>query len=298
MTHPDPSFPAKILLFGEYTVLLGGEALAVPSALFSGHWADGGTAEQQQQLREWAAYLQKTAMDGLIPADMLDMAQFKAALASGRYFASSIPTGYGAGSSGALCAGLLHTFGKAPGDASLTELKKWLGVMESFFHGSSSGFDPLISYVNQPLLVKADGQIQPVADSPAAFKLFLLDTGIPRQTGPLVAQFKSWCADPYFERRCREELGTFNAAAIEAWLMGEASELWPAFHEISWFQWRYLKPLIPAAIHDLWLEGVSGSDFKLKLCGAGGGGFMLGIWNAVEPLPEKIQAFPVYAVGM
>ncbi len=34
-----PSFPAKLLLFGEHTVNLGSHALAVPLPLFSGKWA-------------------------------------------------------------------------------------------------------------------------------------------------------------------------------------------------------------------------------------------------------------------
>jgi mevalonate kinase len=36
-----------------------------------------------------------------------------------------------------------------------------------------------------------------------------------------------------------------------------------------------MKEMIPVQIQSLWEEGINTEKFSLKLCGAGGGGFML-----------------------
>jgi mevalonate kinase len=37
--------------------------------------------------------------------------------------------------------------------------------------------------------------------------------------------------------------------------------------------------MIPENMKPVWQEGLNRDDFKLKLCGSGGGGFLLGISN-------------------
>jgi len=36
-----------------------------------------------------------------------------------------------------------------------------------------------------------------------------------------------------------------------------------------------MREMIPPSLHQSWKEGLEGRDYKLKLCGAGGGGFFL-----------------------
>ena len=76
-------------------------------------------------------------------------------VADGMYFDSSIPQGYGVGSSGALVAAIYdkYTIEKITVLENLTrekllKLKTIFGKMESFFHGKSSGLDPLNSYLS------------------------------------------------------------------------------------------------------------------------------------------------------
>jgi len=64
--------------------------------------------------------------------------------------------------------------------------------MESHFHGSSSGVDPLISYLNSPLLIKNKNDVELI--SIPKFKkgsggIFLLNTKRSRKTEPLVNLF-------------------------------------------------------------------------------------------------------------
>ena len=36
------------------------------------------------------------------------------------------------------------------------------------------------------------------------------------------------------------------------------------------------KPMIPSAFHKVWQHGIETNDYYLKLCGSGGGGYILG----------------------
>jgi mevalonate kinase len=44
--------------------------------------------------------------------------------------------------------------------------------------------------------------------------------------------------------------------------------------------------MIPQSFQDLWQQGLDEGHFALKLCGAGGGGFLLGMGKP-EYLPAK-----------
>ena len=66
-------------------------------------------------------------------------------------------------------------------------------------------------------------------------------------------------------------------------------------HEISYFQWQYFQPMIPDTIKTLWLDGLSSDWFKLKLCGAGGGGFFMGVTSDLDRL-QKHSDFDILPI--
>jgi mevalonate kinase len=286
----------KILLFGEHVVVHGAQALAMPFPSLAGQWRFEKDRSKrraaQSLLTEWAAYLEHAMESGSLPC-RLGIAQFRSDLAQGLFFESSIPPGYGAGSSGALCAALYDQY--APDAISredtgrYTELKRLFGSIESFFHGASSGADPLVSYLNRPLLFDRDGALQAITlpDPSEAYTLFLLDTGTPRKTGPLVQVFKEWCADANYLARVLAELVPSTEDAIHFFLTGQWEALFEEWHILSGFQLRYMSQMILPGWEALWLEGLAGNQFKLKLCGAGGGGFVLGITKNWEQTMER-----------
>lgn len=266
-------YPAKVLLFGEHTILRGSRALAVPYPALGGDWA-WGTAAQQQQLPAFAEYLAAQA------ADSLDVGQFIADLSAGLYFASDIPAGYGLGSSGALCAGIFDRYAseyarKAP----LSARKALLAQMESFFHGASSGTDPLLSSVNTPLCLHNDGEAE-VVQLPAIKNLqfFLLDTGQARTTGSLVQHFlQRYDQDVTFRQDAEQRWIGGTERAIDAMLSGDAAGVWEAFTVISAFQYDQLPRMTGQQLRPLWEAGLQSDHYRIKICGAGGGGFALGI---------------------
>ena len=59
------------------------------------------------------------------------------------------------------------------------KLQTILGKMESVFHGKSSGLDPLVSFLNCPVIVE-HGEVTPIEfalENTSDISMFLVDTG-------------------------------------------------------------------------------------------------------------------------
>lgn len=272
------TFPAKVLLFGEYTILSGSQALAIPFNKFSGKWSYDDRPEKELS--------QKFLYDFLLKhnCDHLDAETFKKELNSGLWFDSTIPQGYGLGSSGALVAAIYHQFSKIKQDTP--EVQRVLGELENFFHGSSSGLDPLVSYLQKSFKIKNPHDIEIVDFDFTNLDLFLLNTHRPRQTGPLVGIYKEKLKDSNFKSGCSNILGEDVNSAIEYTLSGNKEKLFHHFWHISKFQWEYFQEMIPDFMKETWKKGLDQGDYALKLCGAGGGGLILGMTKVESPLKE------------
>jgi len=270
-------YPAKILLFGEHILMQGASALATTLPRFAGCWAfaEGDDhSVKQLRLNEWADHL------SAIPE--LDIEAFRADLARGLFFQANIPTGYGLGSSGALCAAVYDRYARQKISQAFPdrfpELRQVLATMERFFHGSSSGIDPLICYLDHPLLLLPDGSIDLIDLPPlSGLTLFLLDSAIPRQTGPLVHYFKQRCEDPVFRDLMIQQLLLPSDQAIHAWMDKQADTFAAAFTTISHFQCTHLADMVPPSVLEIWQHGIQHQQYYMKLCGAGGGGVFLGL---------------------
>ena len=269
-------YPAKLRLFGEHSVLRGSQALAVPFRQFGGYWTYSQDFSKQYDLPKLANYLKKLSEKGEMP---IDTEGVLSALSKGFYFDSNIPRGYGLGSSGALVAAMYDVFGLNK-DLPINELKIVLGKIESYFHGSSSGLDPLVSYVQKSILIKKDKSIAVLDGIKTDTKMFLLDTHQSRKTEPLVQIFMEKCdKTPQYNALVENELVPYVDDAIAAFLQNKTGLVFDIVHQISHFQYRFFPEMIPLAFKNVWLEGLASDVFKLKLCGAGGGGFILGFSN-------------------
>ncbi|MBP7821829.1 MAG: hypothetical protein KA010_02820 [Saprospiraceae bacterium] len=266
-------FPAKVLLVGEYAIIKGGEALALPTTLYAGHWVKG---ERKSSLKpewsSWLEYLRKHC------DDFLDNKLLEEYLINGWDFSANIPHGYGLGSSGALVAAVYMHFAKQKTyDTPLPELKARLGIMESHFHGKSSGFDPLISILNKPIYLIGNEikTIEKLNWNNTSHSWYLFDIGTPRTTVHLVNQFLEKCNNMYFQEKIDHQLIPLNSEAIHLFLNNQPEKLFETIHEISYFQWQFFSEMIPDSLRQMWLDGLASDNFKMKLCGAGGGGFAL-----------------------
>ena len=299
----DRTFNAKLLLFGEYTIIQGSDALALPLPLFGGRWAfleAGRSRTPQQQLPAFCTYLESLEEEQAewIP---LDTGRFDRDLAKGLYFDSNIPTGYGLGSSGALCAAVFDRYVDPAGNLQdLLLLRRTLARMESFFHGSSSGTDPLICYLDRPVKVHAGGKIESVQLPPPSREasFFLLDTGLARETGPLVALFMEKCGQKDFQQALEKDLMPVTGQAIGEFLAGDWTALAGSFRRISAFQLQRFPEMIPPAFRPVWKQGLETEAYHLKLCGAGGGGFLLGFTFQWEEVRRSLQGFSLLRIPL
>lgn len=287
------NYPGKIIWFGEHTILRGSNALAGPLPIFKGHWNTSDSNIPHPSLLKWHNWLQQRQEQ--FPCQF-NLNAFYHDLSKGMFFESNIPVGYGAGSSGALCAGFYDRYAIRPikidQKEKWNELKKILAELESFFHGSSSGTDPLISYLQKSLLLKPNGQITsiPLPPMPKPLQFFLIDTGLERSTTPLVQSFLRHSDQPTFRHKTLPELIDASNQTISAWMHNQFESMFSSFSILSTLQRRHLTFLIPTQFHSLWDKFLSTSHTRIKLCGAGGGGFLLGLTQLSAP--DQFHLFP------
>ncbi len=260
------TYPAKILLFGEHIILCGSRGLAVPYPRFTIQWAQ---EKPDSRLLGLCHYLRTC-----VPAHLLDHDRLATELQQGARLDGNIPTGYGLGSSGAVCAAVFDRYATTAGKSlNMRSLRGTLATMERHFHGESSGTDPLVCYLQQPLLLQGGdaGAVQLAQGWQRGF--FLVDTGVTRSASDLIWRFTQ-AVDGGLVPDIRSGWMEPNERAITALLNGDRNALYGAFSEISVYQLPNFPYLVPVEFHDLWNGGQA---YRLKLCGAGGGGMLLGL---------------------
>lgn len=287
-------FPGKILLFGEYTIIIGSKALVLPFRKFSGRLEmpkqEGETAGSGHQSGQADAIRSNDALLGLMQyleklqaagnlLGNLDVGRFMESVIGGLYFHSSIPEAYGAGSSGALVAAIYDAFGSARTrfeSQDFSRLRQILGQIESYYHGTSSGIDPLCCYLNKPVLFDGD-MAYPVNVPPnqPGTGFFLLDTGRSGHTGPLITYFKSHIQDPVFLDTIHNGMIPLIERSIDL-LLETDSRLSKNMQKLSEIQYTSFRRMIPEDYHRIWQYGLQTGLYSLKLCGSGGGGYIIG----------------------
>ncbi len=279
-------FNSKILLFGEYGIIKGSRGLAVPFPAFSGE-----LVQDQIEDKMLLSKITDHIMRSKILKKELFIDKMKDDIESGLSFQSNIPQGYGLGSSGALCAALFEKYsrnysrdGEYPSE-ELGYVQELLAIIESYYHGTSSGLDPLISFFNKPILIHK-GQSIEFVDMPNLELLgqfFLLDTQIQRQTSPLVHQFLKDCSETKYMEGIQKFID-LNDKLISNTIDSEKLLFQENFREVSRIQYLYFDKMIPASIKEVWLAGLESKEYFIKLCGAGGGGFFM-VYTPTDKVP-------------
>jgi mevalonate kinase len=286
-------FPGKILLFGEYTIVLGSKALVLPFRKFSGRLempeeeddvvhpgimpAKPGAWRSNEGLLGLLQYLEKLNADGELQ-EGFDLARFTEQVIGGLHFRSTIPEAYGAGSSGSLVAAIYDEFGLKrsqfdPHD--FPKLREALAQLESYYHGTSSGIDPLCCYLNKPILFDGD-MVYPVnvPTSMPGSGFFLLDTGS-SGIGPMIDYFKSRMQDPDFSDMIHNRFIPLVERSIDL-LLDTDSRLTTSLQKLSELEYENFGRMIPQEFHRIWKNGLQTGIYSLKLCGSSGGGYIIG----------------------
>ena len=266
-------FPSKLLLFGEYGILMGHKALAIPFWQFSNRLVKAAFVDKRWD--EWITYLEKHNPRLHFS---LDLVKLKNDVTDGLTFMGNIPENYGVGSSGALVAAVYAKYSsisKNKEDA-LEIFKNDLAVMESYFHAQSSGIDPLVSFVQKPLLLES-GRIRIVENFtlPPACSFFLMDSGMPGKTGDTVKQIFIKLKEDEFKQTFDEAYARYSNIAIDAIISGDEAKLFKSVLQLSEYQNKAMNSLFTRQVLKIAKQGLAHRQFAVKLCGSGGGGFYL-----------------------
>lgn len=306
-----PLFYSKILLFGEYGIIKDSKGLSIPYNFYNG--ALKIQAEQTEETKQSNASLQRFAnFLKNLQAEQPTLVQFDfnaltEDIQKGLYFDSSIPQGYGVGSSGALVAAIYDKYAKNKITVlenltreKLLSLKLIFSAMESFFHGSSSGLDPLNSYLSLPILINSKEHIEatgiPYQEAKGKGAVFLLDSGTTSETAPMVQIFMENMKKEGFRNVIKNQFIKHTDACVEDFLKGDVKSLFGNLKQLSKVVFDNFKPMIPKKFHELWQHGIETNAYYLKLCGSGGGGYMLGFTEDIEKAKIALKGHKIEVV--
>ena len=306
-----PLFYSKILLFGEYGIIQDSKGLSIPYNFYNGALkTDKNPSEEaitsNGHLKRFVAHLKNLAVEQptLVQFDLVTLEQD---VNKGMYFDSSIPQGYGVGSSGALVAAIYDKYAQNKITVlenltreKLLELKTIFSQMESFFHGKSSGLDPLNSYLSIPILINSKDNIEatgiPTQSLDGKGAVFLIDSGIVGETAPMVNIFMENLKDQGFRNMLKTQFVKYTDSCVENFLGGDIKSLFANTKKLSKVVLSHFKPMIPEEFHAIWQKGIDTNDYYLKLCGSGGGGYILGFTEDLERAKTSLKDYKLEVV--
>ncbi|NMH25490.1 mevalonate kinase family protein [Flavobacterium solisilvae] len=306
-----PLFYSKILLFGEYGIIRDSKGLSIPYNFYNGALKldENPSAEAMKSnasLKRYVEYLEQLQNDQpeLVT---FNIEALKTDISNGMYFDSSIPQGYGVGSSGALVAAIYDKYANNKITVlenltreKLLQLKNIFSQMESFFHGKSSGLDPLNSYLSIPILINSKDNIEatgiPSQSATGKGAVFLLDSGIVGETAPMVNIFMENLKEEGFRKMLKNQFVKYTDACVENFLGGDMKSLFKNTKQLSKVVLNHFKPMIPEQFHGVWQQGIDTNDYYLKLCGSGGGGYILGFTEDLEKAKQSLKDYKLEVV--
>lgn len=268
---------SKVILFGEYSMIFDSTALVLPLKLFSAKWnADRGRSREfmsfsRKELSRFCGFLRgEERFSNVIDLDVLEED-----LQKGWYLDSDVPVGYGLGSSGTVVAAVYDRYAKTP-VRDLMRLKDLFSQMESFFHGSSSGIDPLQCYLGRPFRITAEGA-ELLADGflKNRLQICLIDTEMKSDTKPLVEYFKRQREKEEYLRDFQRDYLPYVKGCMDAVIQGDTDCFFKRFQKLTSAQRVFFSPMIPDPVAELF-ERTYDFHFGVKILGSGGGGYILG----------------------
>ncbi len=306
-----PLFYSKILLFGEYGIIRDSKGLSIPYNFYNGALKSDGNSsveavKSNENLKRLASHL-ATLQEEQSELVTFNLDGLNSDIQNGMYFDSSIPQGYGVGSSGALVAAIYDKYAnnKITVLENLTRekllmLKNIFSQMENFFHGKSSGLDPLNSYLSIPILINSKDNIEatgiPTQSLDGKGAVFLLDSGIVGETAPMVNIFMESLKEEGFRKMLKSQFIKHTDACVENFLGGDIKSLFANTKKLSKVVLNNFKPMIPEQFHGLWQRGIDSNDYYLKLCGSGGGGYILGFTQDLEKAKASLKDYKLEVV--
>ena len=290
------SFNSKILLFGEYGIMHDSNALSIPYKKFNGSLSKSDHLSEDQKISNrnieslYEYIIQEDYLNDIINSDNL-----KEEIDSGLYFDSNIPIGSGLGSSGALVSSIISRYSKVDLKSfSNSEIKKIMSLVESKFHGNSSGFDPAVSYFNKPMLYSNQKikLIERIAFKD--FKVYIIDSQIDSSTKKMIKVFEDKISKSEFRLFFNSKFINNTNQCINH-LMNTSKLFRDSVKELSNDTLHNFQEMIPEKLKNKWKEGIKNDSYYMKLCGSGGGGFFLA-YDFDNQINSSFSDFKIYQI--
>ena len=304
-----PFFCAKILLFGEYGIIKNSKGLLIPYNYFKGSLKISKIELNILQIKSHKRVNDFISSLKLIDSKVVcfDWDKIRNDIQKKIYFDSNIPQGYGVGSSGALVAAVYDRYAKNKisvlenlNNQRLQKLKLIFSQMESFFHGKSSGFDPLNSYLSLPILINSSENIEstviPSQNMNGKRAVFLLDSGSEGKTASMVKLFMENMKSESFSKMMKDQFISITDKCVEDFLKSNYKNLFMHLKDLSKLVFKNFNPMIPDEYKDIWLKGINNNSYYLKLCGSGGGGYILGFTQNWLKAKEELEVYNLQTV--
>ena len=285
---------SKVILFGEYSMIFDATALMIPLKRFSAQWQfplsynRAASQPSNQSLKRFCQYLSEN--EELL--NLFYLQTLRKDLEDGLFLASNVPSGYGLGSSGTLVAAVYDRYALPKNDDCM-QLKTLFGKMESHFHGSSSGIDPLQCYLGQSFKITPEG-VQLLSDDflKKDIHICLIDTKIKSNTRPLVNHFKAQRDNPEFLNRFQSKYVPCVTSCIDSMIEGDKELFFNSLKQLTRGQLEFLRPMVTDNTLDLFTTDYD-FNFGVKISGSGGGGYVLGFTDDVEQASKLLDDFEV-----
>ncbi len=290
------SFNSKILLFGEYAIMHDSNALSIPYKKFNGSLSKSNHLSEDQKISNrnieslYKYIIQEDYLNDIINSDNL-----KEEIDSGLYFDSNIPIGSGLGSSGALVSSIISRYSKVDLKSfSNSEIKKIMSLVESKFHGNSSGFDPAVSYFNKPMLYSNQKikLIERIAFKD--FKVYIIDSQIDSSTKKMIKVFEDKISKSEFRLFFNSKFINNTNQCINH-LINTSKLFRDSVKELSNDTLHNFQEMIPEKLKNKWKEGIKNDSYYMKLCGSGGGGFFLA-YDFDNQINSSFSDFKIYQI--
>jgi mevalonate kinase len=102
--------------------------------------------------------------------------------------------------------------------------------------------------------------------------------------------------DQKFRNNSFPEFTAQTEHSISRLLGGQWVALLQSVKRLSELSLQHFKPMIPNAFHQFWKSGLANDEYYLKLCGSGGGGFLLGFTADWEAVQKNNTNYPLQAI--
>jgi mevalonate kinase len=163
----------------------------------------------------------------------------------------------------------------------LAGLREQLAAIESCFHSKSSGTDPLVSYLNQPVFISPDGIAAMDTDLASLgniIRVDLIDSGVPGETKTGVSGFENkFLQTPESRKKFESEYIPLVNGIINKIKHGIRTGIFEDCLQLTRYQTALFPQLFTPDTLDLSKKGIAAGTEAIKLCGSGGGGYYIRI---------------------